>query len=156
MYILNRQKLKGFTLNEMLVVIIITVIVVGMAFSVLSMVQKHMASIKENFHKKLEVDKLNEVLNIDFNRYATINYNDLDDELIFTSETNSTKYKFSNEYVTKDRDTFFIPIKKKRLYFNGSQLANDKVDAIKLTTTKAYLSQNIFVYKRNDALSFLE
>jgi Tfp pilus assembly protein FimT len=44
-------KLKSFTLSELLIVMIITAIVVGMAFSVLRLVQKQIHTIQTNFDK---------------------------------------------------------------------------------------------------------
>ena len=40
------SKIQAYTLSEMIVVLILTSIVVGMAFSVLTLVQKHMSGIR--------------------------------------------------------------------------------------------------------------
>ena len=62
----NNFKIKAFTLSEMVVVTILTSIIVGIAFSVLSLVQRHMYSIKQNFNNNTELSKLEQALWIDF------------------------------------------------------------------------------------------
>ncbi|TBN04484.1 hypothetical protein EYD45_07510 [Hyunsoonleella flava] len=140
----------------MIVVIIITTIVVGMAFSVLAMVQKHMKGIQANFNKTLEIEKLEQVLNIDFNRHTKIEYDTINDELFFISEIDTVAYQFTENHVITPMDTLHIPLHHKQFFFNGLKVNYGRIDAIKLETTKTFLSQNVFVYKRNDATLFLD
>ena len=46
---IEKHKIKAFTLSELIVVMVLTLVVAGMAFSVLQLVQKHMYAIKGNF-----------------------------------------------------------------------------------------------------------
>ena len=54
----TNSKVQAFTLSEMIVVLIITSIVIGMAFSVLRLVQKHMGGIQDNFNRSTELNRL--------------------------------------------------------------------------------------------------
>lgn len=151
----TKHKIQAFTLSEMIVVIILTSIVVGMAFSVLTLVQKHMASIQDNFNKNTELNKLEQTLWLDFSRYSAIKHNELDDTLIFTTEMDSIGYQFTSEYIIKDMDTFNIQLQQKSFYFDGSIIQNGQVDAIKLEASKGIQSQSLFIFKQNDATLFM-
>lgn len=139
----------------MIVVIILTSIVVGLAFSILSLVQNHMKSIQENFNKNTELNKLEQSLWIDFNRYPRIRYDALEASLVFASEIDSITYTFSTEIIIKDLDTFHIPSRQKIFFFNGNNVQKGPIDAIKLTTSKNFQNQELFVYKQNDATLFM-
>ncbi len=148
----TKHKIHAFTLSEMIVVIILTSIVVGMAFSVLTLVQRHMSSIQDNFNKNTELNKFEQMLWIDFNKYARIEYSPIEDGLIFTSEIDSVTYKFTTEYIIKEADTFNIPLQNKVFFFDGNKSTKGKVDAIRL---KTFQNQQVFVFKQNDATQFM-
>ncbi len=150
-----KHKIPAFTLSEMIVVLMITSIVVGMAFSVLSLVQRHMNSIKNNFSTNTELNRFEQSLWIDFNRYGTIKYYKLNDALVCSSEIDSVIYKFTDKLIVKDIDTFYIPIQNKTVYFDGDKKDTGLIDAIQLKTTKALQSQTLFIYKQNDAAQFI-
>ncbi|MEM9650388.1 MAG: prepilin-type N-terminal cleavage/methylation domain-containing protein, partial [Bacteroidota bacterium] len=60
------KKLRAFTLSEMLVVLLLTVIVVGLAFSVLNLVQRQMSGIESNYARNTAFDQLKQSLWVDF------------------------------------------------------------------------------------------
>ena len=151
----TKHKIQAFTLSEMIVVIILTSIVVGMAFSVLILVQKHMSGIQDNFNKNTELNMFEQTLCLDFNRYPEIEYNVINDALIFTSEVNTTTYKFTAVYIIKELDTFNISVHNKLLFFDGNKTTNGQVDAIKLEASKTFQNQPLFVFKQNDANQFM-
>lgn len=152
----TNKKIQAFTLIEMIVVLILTSIVIGLAFSVLTLVQKHMYSIQNNFTKNTELNKLEQSLWLDFNRYPKISYDELENELQFTSEIDSITYKFKEQYIVKDIDTFPIGLQSKTLFFDGNTIEKGKVDAIKLETSKIFQNQHLFVFKQNDATLFMD
>ena len=140
----------------MIVVLILTSIVVGLAFSVLSLVQKHMYGIQDNFNHNTELNKLKQSLWLDFNRYPKIIYDGTKDELSFISELESVTYKFKDNYIVKKLDTFPITLDRKTKYFNGEISTKGKIDAIKVEASKTFQNQNLFVYKQNDATLFMD
>ena len=151
---LNR-KLSAMTLNEMLVVIILSSIVMSIAFSVLSMVQKHMWSIQKNITLNTELIKLEQSLWLDFRRYNTANCNAAKDQITLKSEKDTITYFFSDSYIVKDKDTFNIPIKHKTVFFNGTPTLKGKIDALKLELDKTQQGKTLFIYKYNDAAQFI-
>lgn len=150
------KKLKAFTLSEMIVVMILTSIVAGLAFSVLSLVQRHMKSIQNNFNGVTELNLLEQSLWLDFNRFPTISYDDIDNELLFFSELDSKIYSFHDTFIVKDRDTFYTPLEKKTIYMDGNAIKKGAVDAIKLQASKAFQKQHLFVFKINDAKLYMD
>ncbi len=151
----TKHKIQAFTLSEMIVVVIITSIVIGMAFSVLSLVQKHMYSIQNNFNKNTELNKLEQFLWIDFNRYSNIKFNVNYNELIFTSEMDSISYKFTTDYIIKNLDTINIQLQNKSFFFDGEKIIKGQIDAIEIEASKAFQNQRLFVFKQNDATLFV-
>ncbi len=152
----TNKKIQAFTLSEIIVVLILTSIVVGLAFSVLGLVQKQMLAIQSNYNKSLEVQKLETSLWLDFNRYPNIRYDAIENELILKHELDSISYQFSEEHIVKAQDTFSIPLETKQFYFDGVISETNKVDAIKLRTTKAYQNRELFIFKKNDATIYMD
>lgn len=152
---INNDKIQAFTVSEMVVVLILTSIVVGLAFTVLSLVQKHMSGIQNNFMNRAELNKLEQSLWVDFNRYSKIKYNDLDEELIFANELDTISYQFYEAYVIKNRDTFHIPLQRKIQFFKGNPIRTGEIDALKIEAAKIMQNQQLFVFKRNDATTYM-
>lgn len=150
------KKIAAFTLAEMIVVLILTSIVAGLAFSVLTLIQKQMLGIQENFKHNSELNLLEQSLWLDFNRYNRISFDEIENQLKFSTELDSVYYGFKPDYIVKQQDTFQIQIKEKLLFFNGDQVENGKVDAIKMETTKPFLNQKLFIFKPNDANQFID
>lgn len=149
------KKLKAYTLSEMIIVLILTSIVVGLAFSVLGLVQKHMSAIQSNYSRNSELNLLRTTLWMDFNKYPNISYNSIEGRLSLLSELDSITYKFTNNLIIREQDTFNVSIQKKQFYFNGDVANNKRVDAIKLETSKEFQNQFLFVFKPNDAYTFM-
>ena len=147
----TKQRIQAFTLSEMIIVLIITSIVVGLAFSTLRLVQQYMNVIQDNFSKNTELGLLETSLWIDFNRYSIIEYNERENELNFSNEIDSKTYVLNENYIIKGIDTFNIKTHSKILFFNGNEVENGPVDAIKLNADKELQSQIIFIFKTNDA-----
>ncbi len=140
----------------MIIVLILTSIVVGMAFSVLNLVQRHMHSIQHNFKKTTELNKLEAVLNLDFNRYSKVSYNGLENEINFSSPIDSVSYQFYDNMIIKETDTFNIQLQNKLFLIDGEKVLNGKMDAIKLVTSRDYQNQVLFIYKKNDASNYMD
>ena len=145
----NNSKIPAFLLQEMMVVLAITTIVVGMAFSVLNLVQKQMANIDAIYEVKLDANKLRQSLWTDFNRYSYMEY-DKQKEVLYLSNTMGQKwYAFKDTQIVTERDTFDLRLDKKAFYFTNKQQASGEIDAIELKTSKETGHQRIFVFKKN-------
>lgn len=151
----SNNKIQAFTLSEIIVVLILTSIVVGLAFSVLGLVQKQMLAIQSNYNKSLELQKLETSLWIDFNRYSNIRYDAIEDKLILKHELDSISYSFSKDIIIKVQDTFLIPVETKQFYFDGVLSKTSSIDAIKLKTAKTHQNRELFIFKKNDATGYI-
>jgi len=151
----GRQKIKAFTLNEMIVVLLITVIVVGMAFSTLSLVQRQMGNIEGIYKVKTEANKLRQSLWMDFNRFSKVIYDSRTETLYFSNGMERQQYQITKELLIRETDTFDIKLKSKDLYFNNSEIVSGEIDALELQTSKETGSQYIFVYKDNASATYM-
>lgn len=152
-----RTKVNAFTLTEMVIVMIISVIVMSLAFTVLSMVKRHMLSIQNNFSLNTEFNRLEQALWIDASQHNTIDYDPLNGTLTFRAQLDSTIYDFrDNRYILKDKDTFKIELSKKTFFFNADEVDKGNVDAFKLELPKPFKNQSLFVFKKNDAKQFID
>ncbi len=147
-------KIKAFTLSEMMVAIVITLLVVGMAFSVLRLVQKQMTGIAFNLNKATQLDLLEQSLWLDFNRYEFIRL--ANDELLFKNEIDSIKYEIMNNVVIKDIDTFSIKVNGFEKFLDGEKVNSGYIDAIKITASKESQNKTLFIYKNNDASLYMK
>lgn len=151
----NSHKIKAFTLSEMIVVVLLTVIVAGLAFSVLQLVQKHMYAIKSNFENSTSITLLEQSLWIDANRSNTMRYDTAEDKLYFISEIDTITYTFTPVYIQKDLDTFNIAVAEKLFYFEGKETFSSTIDAFKLITAKEFRKRAVFISKRNTANTYM-
>ena len=149
------KKLKAYTISEMIIVLILTSIVVGLAFSVLKMVQKHMIAIQYNYTRSNELKQLETALWLDFNRYSLVTTGSSEDTLNFSTELDSISYRFTDNSIIREQDTFNVVFQTKQFYFNGELADNKKLDAIKLETSMEFENQFLFIFKSNDANTFM-
>jgi len=152
---LKIKKLSAFTLAEMIVVLILTTIVVGIAFTILNLVQKQMLGAQENYSMHSELNLLKQSLWIDMNRYSRAHYSNQNQTLNFSSEVDFVQYNFHENYIIKDLDTFNIKTDSKTFFYKGQSVFNGVLDAIKLYTQKDKPSL-LFIYKQNDAKAYMD
>ena len=150
------RKIKAFTLSELLVVLLITVIVVGLAFSVLSLVNRHMLSIQGSYEQNTEINLLRQALWSDFNSYHKLDYNAGSTTLSCENEMGVVHYNFERDWVIRAKDTFHIAVDKKLFYFDGIEQLSGAIDAIELSTKEQDIQGKIFVYKTNAATRIYE
>ncbi|WP_456442546.1 PulJ/GspJ family protein [Psychroserpens sp.] len=149
------KKLKAYTLSEMIIVLILTSIVVGLAFSVLGLVQRHMSAIQVNYYRNQELNLLESSLWLDFNRYSDITYNSTQSELKFATELDTISYTFTEKLIIREQDTFALFFPNKQFYFKGEITQDKEIEAIKLEASKKFQNQSLFIFKSNDANTFM-
>ncbi len=149
------KKIQAFTLSELLVVIAITTIVVALAFSILSLVQRNIHRLQSNFEQNTTAEKLYQSLWMDMNRYNRLHYDDKRNILSMKNELDSVKYEFADEYITKELDTFSLALKGKKLYLDGKQISRGTVDAISLSLSKEYQDRQLFIFSKSDATIYI-
>lgn len=149
------KKIEAFTLSEMIVVLILTTIVVGLSFSVLNVIEKHMIIIQNNYQGQTEVRTLENVLNLDFHKYSNVEYDNNMDKLLFSNEMDSIAYQFSKSTVVRGKDTFNVSLIEKFLFYKGSETPSGPIDALKGITSSEMGSKSFFIFKINDATHFI-
>ena len=138
----------------MMVAIVITILVVGMAFSILGLVQKQMTGIAFNLNKATQIDLLEQSLWLDFNRYEFARI--ANDELVFKNEVDSVKYEIQKDIMIKGVDTFSIKIDEFEKFLDGKKINSGAIDAMKITASKESQSKTLFIYKNNDATLYMK
>ncbi|HET8885626.1 MAG TPA: hypothetical protein VFM70_04645 [Salinimicrobium sp.] len=148
------NKIKAYTLTEIIIVLILTSIVVGLAFSVLSLVQTHIYDIQKNFERNTEVSKLEQSLEINFNRYGKMDYDAMEGELTLFSAIDSISYNFHPPFIVKGTDTFKISTSEIKFFLKGNEVIEGNIDALKITCSKDFQNQVLFIYKEVDATDY--
>lgn len=149
------HKIKAFTLSEMIVVLMLTIIVVGLAFSVLNLVQKQMGGMSENYERSTELNLLQQALWVDFGTYSNITFDNNTNVLRFSNEIEYLDYIIEEDWIVRARDTFNLKLANRGFYFNGTENLEGQVDAIKLTTTPENGNKTIFIYQENAAAEYM-
>lgn len=152
---MTTNKIKSFTLAELLIVMIITAIVVGMAFSVLRLVQKQIHTIQNNFNKSSSLALFEQKLWQDFNELSSIQYNEKERLLLMKSEIDTVIYSFNDNFSLRNSDTIKLKLIPNILFLNGKETKNGDIDAIKIQANNELVDYEIFVSKKNDVTFFI-
>jgi Tfp pilus assembly protein PilV len=134
---------------------IITVIVVGLAFTVLNLVKKQVVTIQNNFQASSQMTLLKQHLWVDFSRHSQITFDPNSRYLVLHSQTDSTFYKFTDENIISEQDTFEIKVAINKVLFQGKPVSSGNIDAISINEISETDGSNIFVFKKNDATLFM-
>lgn len=152
---MNNNKVKSFTLAELLVAMIITVIVVGLAFTVLNLVKKQIVVIQKNYDRTTELAFFKQRIWLDFNKNSTITFNATNNQLILKSQNDSVYYYFEPDYVLRNTDTLKTKIQIEKASFQGTPIKEGIVDAISFLEKKEASDSHFIVFKKNDATLFM-
>lgn len=151
----TRTKIASFTLSELLVVMIITAIVVGMAFSVLRLVQNQVHAIQTNFEKTSTLALFEQKLWQDFNEMNVIQFNEEKRSLFMESEVDTVLYSFQENYVLRNADTIKLKLQLNKLFFKGKEVQRDTIDALSVSAKAELPDYEIFISKKNDLTFFM-
>lgn len=146
-----QNKVRSFTLAELLVVMIITAIVVGMAFSVLQMIQNQLHIIEKNLDKSANLSLFEQKLWQDFNEFDQLQFNKHTAILTMRSEIDSVMYCFKDEYLMRNQDTIKLKLVIEATFFRGAKIKEGTIDAISLSADKEFPDYRMFLSKKNDA-----
>jgi len=146
-------KIKSFTLSELLIVMIITAIVVGMAFSVLRLVQKQINTIRKNFDKTTALALFEQRMWQDFNSSSTIQYDS--QQVLLQSANDTILYRFYDDYTLRNKDTTHLRLAVLDAFLAGEKIKNGYIDAISVSAEAELPEYTIFVSMRNDVTFFM-
>lgn len=147
-------KINSFSLQEMMVVLIITTVIVGMAFAVLNLVQRQMKGIENIYSVKTDVNHLRQSLWIDFNRYSNIRFDNNKSTLHFSNGLGEKTYTLADtDFLINEN--LVIAYEHIEFYFDNRLVDSGQIDAISIKTTKETGNQEIFVFKSNTPETYL-
>ena len=147
------RRISAFTLNEMLVVLLVTTIVVSMGFAVLQLVQQQMGGIDRNYERNTELNLLRQSLWMDFNHSDGVWYDAKNGQLLFSNELKEVTYDLYEDNIVRDIDTFNIALQERLFFFKGNTVQDGEIDAVDFSTDKKNGSQRLFAFKTNAATS---
>jgi len=148
------KKVKAFTIAEVLVVLVISGIVLSLTLLILSLVQKQVITISQNYDRQAEIRLLERALWQDFNRHHLF-FNTKQQQLQCISEIDTVNYRFKSNFVIRNADTLNVVVYKTTTYLDGDPVANHMIDAIELLLSKEIADQKLFIYKPKDASFYI-
>jgi hypothetical protein len=149
------SKVKSFTLSELLVTMIITVIVVGLAFTVLDLVRKQINAIQKNYNRTTELAFFKQKIWLDFNKNNDIIYNAIENQVVLKSDFDTISYNFKDDIVIRNKDTLNTKVKIEKIFFQGIEIKQGIIDAISFLEEKEASDSKFIVFKNNDATFFM-
>lgn len=152
---LNR-KLKAYTLSEIIVVLILTSIVVGLALSALQLIQKQMTALRYNNEHRLETKSLETKLSILFNQSEKIEIT-TDQQIYFYRLQDTLITEVTPAILIIAEDSIELEVINLKSYFRGENKESGYIDALSLDIKlNENISKPIFVSRNNDAKTKLE
>ncbi|MCL9806431.1 type II secretion system GspH family protein [Flavobacterium amniphilum] len=143
------KKVHSFTLAELIVVMIITGIIVGLAFSVLRIIQKQIEVIGKDNEKAVQVVFLEQMLWHDFNRMQNVESLGKN-QLKMKSELDSVVYDFKESFVLRNQDTIKVAAAVEEVFFESDKVRIGPIDAVSVSCENEIKEYKIFVFKKND------
>ncbi len=153
---MNKTKVSAFTLTEIMVVLVITAIVVGLAFSVINMVQNNIQLIASNYKHKSEIQQLHQSLQIDFNRFRESYWDNKTETIILENPIREERYQIKEDSIYTSIKAYPLKVRKKVLYFKGEEVTKGRIDAIKIYFEESLDIQFVFISKHNDLSIYFE
>ena len=144
-------KIPAFTLTEILVVLALSTIVIGLAFSVLNLFSKNLMLIQNNYHQSGNRQLVEQQLWVDFHSFTELNYDRFSRTLKLKTPLDSITYTFEETYLLREKDTLFQGTVHTQFFNEGTQQAAGLIDAVKLLLSIEQDTAQIFVYRLNDA-----
>lgn len=137
----------------MMVVLIITSVVVGMAFAVLNLVQRQMNGIQNIYEVKNDIVGMRQSLWMDFSKANTVYFDGKRQELYFNNGIEERKYSVSDSLLVGANVE--LAIETIEFYFDHRKVTQGEVDALSIKTTKDTGNAEIFVFKRNTPTTYM-
>lgn len=139
----------------MLIVLAITTIVAGMAFTILTLFGRNIGLIQNNYAQSTQINLLEQQLTVDFNKFHEIKYHSETETLVFKTPLDSVIYTFSEESILRAKDTVSVNAFSKSFFYNGSEVDTGWVDALKIELKEGEGQPFLFIYKETDALHYM-
>ncbi|QSS96302.1 hypothetical protein [Psychroflexus sp. ALD_RP9] len=149
------KKFKAYTLSEIIVVLILTSIVVGLALSALGLIQQQMTALRYNNENNFQIKSLETKLSILFNQSQSIKI--VDNQVYFYRLEDTLITKMSPNAFIINQDSIKLEVTNLKSYFRGEANKTGNIDALSLEIKlHKEISKTLFVSRSNDAKTKLE
>lgn len=135
----------------MLVGLAIATIVVGLAYSVISLFGRNIQLIQTNYSNNTSIQLLEQQLAVDLERYRNTIINQASNEASFKTAMDSILYYLDGNIILRGQDTVFNSNYTVFYYLNGELIADGYFDAIKIVYGERQDNKYTFLSKKNDA-----
>lgn len=150
-----QKRTTAFTLGELMVVLVVSSIVVTIAFFALSSVQRQIRTIQFTYENQQKIQYTERLLLGDLNTYKGY-YDDKNNLLLLRDSKDSVHYRFYNDRLVREQDTIRLSLVSKKMYLLGEEVESGPIDALELQFSNTFSTNSIFVYKIHDASHYLE
>lgn len=138
-------KLKSFTLSEIIVVMVISMIVIGLSYSILSLVNSQMEDIKEINATQTAFHRFHGRIQNDIQTFTDHSLEANGTQLIFKNPIREKIYYFYPDQVISELDTFYLGSYSLTTYLKNTPVNQGAFDAIYFhKTTSPHLA--FFIY----------
>lgn len=148
------RKIQAFTMGELLVVMVISSIVVTVAFMALSNVQKQVRLVNKTFSLQQEILYLERMLVEDLHKHNG-NFDSLRNTIVFSQKKDTIKYQFGSNNIIRGKDTLEMSKNQLVLYLEGEVVTTGSFDAIEFSFADTYNQQGFFISKKKDAAYYV-
>lgn len=150
------KKIESFTLSEVLVVLVVTAIVVAIAFSVLRLTTQQYAAINARYKERAEIQKLEQRLYTDINTMNEVSWNAKERKLLVKNKERSVTYDWTTDYLIRNTDTVSYNTKEIRLFYKGVEVGEGVIDGLEIELLRTGQPIRLFVSRKLDAKEDLE
>lgn len=148
----NSKKIAAFTLSEVLIVLVVTSIVVAIAFTVLRLVTQQYNAIRLRYQERTEVQKLKQRMTTDFDSAKSIFWDDLEEKLkINKGNEDLVNYEWTDNFLLRNTDTLSKHITDLKLFYRGVDVIKGQIDGIEIELKRSGQIINLFVSKKLDS-----
>lgn len=143
------SKIPAYTLTEVLIVLAISAIVMGLAFSVLDIVKQNVYEIREKNEHNSKIQSLELTLRHNFNEHREIEYLDKIKTLRYSEGLGEKTMVLKNDSIFVSMNAKGIRIKKAIFFLRGLPVKEGRIDALKLYLNSEH-HDYLFVRQYND------
>jgi len=128
----NRTKIPSFTLSELLMVMLLTVLISGICYMVLGYVQKKITVFTTHVDTSLHINTVEHLITNDLNRFDNIHWFAQNNMIVFKNPIDSVMYEFKDNALLRNKVLLLEPINKKAFFFRGVPIPSGVLDAFVL------------------------
>lgn len=128
----NNSKVRAFTLNELLITMMLMIFVMGFTFLTLNYIQKKVAVFSSSLLNTVEYVSAEKMVWQDIQQFTFAEVNQKDQTIVFSSPLSKTKYSFSEYRFTRDNQQLLKSYTLILFYYKGKQITDGRFDAFEI------------------------